>query len=152
MLWSCEQWGSLVAQSWILWTSELWASLVAQLVKNLPAILETWLWSLGWEDPLEKGATTHSSILAWRIPQTVQSMGSQRVRHDWATFTSLHHAIVLYRCESWIMKKAECPKMDDFDLWCLRRFLGVLWTIRLIQSILKEINPEYSLEGLLLKL
>ena len=46
------------------------ASLVAQLVKNLPAILETWVQSLGWEDPVEKGKATHSSILAWRIPWT----------------------------------------------------------------------------------
>ena len=45
-----------------------WASLVAQLVKNLPAMWETWVRSLGWEDPLEKGKATHSSILAWRIP------------------------------------------------------------------------------------
>ena len=48
-----------------------WASLVALLVKNLPAMQETWVRSLGWEDPLEKGKTTHSSILAWRIPWTV---------------------------------------------------------------------------------
>ena len=48
-----------------------WASLVAQLVKNLPAMWETWVRSLGWEDPLEKGQATHSSILAWRIPWTV---------------------------------------------------------------------------------
>ena len=48
-----------------------WASLVAQLVKNLPTICETWVRSLGWEDPLEKGTATHSSILAWRIPWTV---------------------------------------------------------------------------------
>ena len=58
-----------------------WASLVAQLVKNLPALRETWIRSLGWEDPLEKGKATHSSILAWRIPGTSQSMGSQRVRY-----------------------------------------------------------------------
>ena len=45
-----------------------WASLVAQLVKNLPAMWETWIRSLGWEDPLEKGKATHCSILAWRIP------------------------------------------------------------------------------------
>ena len=49
----------------------IWASLVAQLVKNLPAKWETWSWSLGWEDPLEKGKATHSSILPWRIPWTV---------------------------------------------------------------------------------
>ena len=48
-----------------------WTSLVAQLVKNLPAMRETWFRSLGWEDPLEKGKATHSSIPAWRIPQTV---------------------------------------------------------------------------------
>ena len=59
------------------------ASLVAQLVKNPPAMQETWVLSLGWEDlNLEKGKSTHSSILAWRIPWTIQSMGSQRVRHD----------------------------------------------------------------------
>ena len=63
------------------------ASLVAQMIKNLPAILETQVQSLGWEDPLEKGMATHSSILAWRIPWTeepgrLQSMGSQRVGHD----------------------------------------------------------------------
>ena len=48
-----------------------WASVVAQLVKNLPAMWETWVGSLGWEDPLEKGKATHSSILAWRTPLTV---------------------------------------------------------------------------------
>ena len=48
-----------------------WASLVAQLVKNPPAMQETWVRSLGWEDPLEKGKATHSSVLAWRIPWTV---------------------------------------------------------------------------------
>ena len=50
---------------------------------------ETWVQSLGWEDPLEKGKATHSSILAWRIPWTVKFMGSQRVGHEWATFTAL---------------------------------------------------------------
>ena len=55
---------------------------MAQLVKNLPAMQETQVRSLGWEDPLERGTATHSSILAWRIPWTVLSMGSQRVGHD----------------------------------------------------------------------
>ena len=58
-----------------------WPSLVAQLVKNPPAIGETWVQPLGWEDPLEKGKATHSSILASRIPRTVMSMGWQRVGH-----------------------------------------------------------------------
>ena len=60
---------------------------VAQMVKNLRAIQETWVRSLGWEDPLQKGMATHSSSLAWRIPWTEepggpQSIGWQRVRHD----------------------------------------------------------------------
>ena len=64
-----------------------WASLGAQLAKNPPAMWKTWVRSLGWEDSLEKGKATHSSILAWRIPWTVQSMGLQRVGHDRMTFT-----------------------------------------------------------------
>jgi len=63
------------------------ASLTAQVVKNPPAMQEIWVRSLGWEDSLQKGKATHSSILAWRIPWTLPSMGSQRVRHNWATFT-----------------------------------------------------------------
>ena len=59
--------------------SSILASRVAQLVKNPPAMRETWVQSLGWEDPLEKGMATHSSVLAWRTPCTVRSMGSQRV-------------------------------------------------------------------------
>ena len=55
------------------------ASLIVQLVKNPPAMRETWVQSLGWEDPPEKGKATHSSILAWRIPWTVKSLGLQRV-------------------------------------------------------------------------
>ena len=58
-----------------------WASLVAQLVNNLPAMWKTWVQSLGWEDPLEKGKDTHSSNLAWRIPWT-KPMGLQRVGHN----------------------------------------------------------------------
>ena len=73
------------------------ASLVAQLVKNPPAMRETWVQSLGWEDLLEKGLATHSSILALRIPwkekpDGLQSMGSQRIGYDYAsnTFTFFH--------------------------------------------------------------
>ena len=61
--------------------------------------------------------------------------------------------IVMYGCESWTIKKAECQIIDVFELWCWRRLLRVFWTAeRSNQSILKEINPEYSLEGLMLKL
>ena len=76
----------LLLVGWVPLLSE-WASLVAQTVKNLPAIQETQVQSLGQEDPLEEGVATHSSILAWRIPWTedpggLQSMGLQRVRYD----------------------------------------------------------------------
>ena len=58
----------------------------------------------------------------------------------------------MYGCESWTTKKAECQKIDGFELWCWRRLLRVPWTARSNQSILKEISPEYSLEGPMLKL
>ena len=70
----------------------LGASLVAGMVKNLPAVQETGVRSLGWEDPREEGMATHSSALSWRIPWTeepgrLQPMGSQRVPHGWDTNT-----------------------------------------------------------------
>ena len=78
----------------ILELGKTWASLVAQRLKRLPAMQETWVGSLGQEDPLEKEMATHCSILAWRIPWVeepdgLQSMGSQRDGHDWATSLSL---------------------------------------------------------------
>ena len=61
--------------------------------------------------------------------------------------------VVIYGCESWILNKGECRRIDAFEPWCWRRFLRVLWTAkRSNQSILKEISPEYSLEGLMQKL
>ena len=60
--------------------------------------------------------------------------------------------VAMYGCESWTIKKAECQRIDTFELWCWRRLLRVPWTGRSNQSILKEFNPEYSLEGLMLKL
>ena len=61
--------------------------------------------------------------------------------------------VVMYGCESWTVKKAECGRIDAFEVWCWRRLLRVPWTARRSnQSILKEISPEYSLEGLMLKL
>ena len=76
-----------------------WASLVAQKVKNLPAIWETWVRNLSWEDPLEEGMATHSSILAWSIPWTeepggLESIGLQRVRHDWVASSAQHHGTI----------------------------------------------------------
>ena len=61
--------------------------------------------------------------------------------------------VVMYRCESWTIKKVDCQRIDAFELWCWRRLLRISWTARRSnQSILKKINPEYSLEGLMLKL
>ena len=61
--------------------------------------------------------------------------------------------VVIYGCESWTIKKAECRRIDAFELWCWRRLLKVPWTTRRSnQSIVKEVSPEYSLEGLMLKL
>ena len=60
--------------------------------------------------------------------------------------------VVMYGCGSWTIKKAEHQRIDAFEVWCWRRLLKVSWTARSNQSILKEISPEYSLEGLMLKL
>ena len=60
--------------------------------------------------------------------------------------------VVMHECERWTIKKEKCKRTDAFELWCWRRFLRVPWTTRSKQSILKEISPEYSLEGLILKL
>ena len=109
-------WGALTLTSflfqhrWFCRTKNLahWvtASLVAHTVKNLPAMWEIWVWSLGWEDPLKEGMATHSSTLAWRIPWTevpgrLQSLALQRVGHDWAIkHTSVHWVTgwILYWC------------------------------------------------------
>ena len=60
--------------------------------------------------------------------------------------------VIMYECESWTMKNTECQRIDAYELWCWRRLLRVPWTARSNQSILKEISPEYSLEGLMLEL
>ena len=93
-----------------------WASLVAQMVKNLPLVRNTWVQSLGWEDPLEKGMATHSSILAWRIPWTEEPgrlppMGSQKVGHDWVTNTFTLSALI----GSWTWRWG--PKYAVFNLF-----------------------------------
>ena len=88
-------------------------SLVAQTVKSLPAIWENWVWSLDPEDPLEKEMATHSGILAWEIPWTekhggLQSIGSRRVRHDWATALSFSF-FSFTNWEVWM----ECSFLND---------------------------------------
>ena len=84
----------------------------------------------------------------------------QHIKKQRHTLSTKFHAVnamvfpvVMYGCESWTIKKAECQRIDDFELWCWRRLLRVLWTARRSnESILKEISAEYSLEGLMLKL
>ena len=71
-----------------------WASLVAQLVKNPPVLWETWIWSLDWEDLLEKGKAAHSSILAWRIPWTLD----HRVSKSWTWLRNLHFHLLYFSC------------------------------------------------------
>ena len=89
--------------------TELLQSLVAQTVRNLPAMWETQIPSLSWEDPPEKGMATHSNIPAWRIPWTekpggLQPMASQRVRHDWVTNSELN----------WMtFRGIKCKKRED---------------------------------------
>ena len=111
---------------------------------------------------------THSSILAWRIPWVLRLLLGRKAMtniysilksRDITLLTKVHIAkamvfpAFMYRCESWTIKKAECQRIDAFELWCWIRLLRVPWTTRRSdQSILKEINPEYSLEGLMLTL
>ena len=91
--------------------------------------------------------------------KAMTNLGSILKSRDITLLTKVHlvkimvFPVVMYGCESWTIKKAEHRRMDIFELWCWRRLLRVLWTARRSnQSILKEINPEYSLEGLMLKL
>ena len=88
------------------------------MVKNLPATWETQVWSLGWEDPLEKSMVTHSSILAWRIPRTeepgrLQSMGVQRVRHNWTTFTFIISPNWCFHYSIWFTNPNSLPTFQN---------------------------------------
>ena len=79
--------------------------------------------------------------------------GHIKTSYYYWTLRKINLPVVMYKCESWTIKKAECRRIDALELWCFRRLLRVPWTARRSnQSVLKEINPEYSLEGLMLKL
>ena len=96
------------------------------------------------------------------LPQgrkAMTNLGSILKSRDITLLTKFHlvkamvFPVVMYGCESWITKKAECRRLDAFELWCWRRLLRVPWIARISnQAIVKEISPEYSLEGLMLKL
>ena len=90
--------------------------------------------------------------------KAITNLGCSLKSRDIILLTKVHivkvtvFPVVIYRCKSWTIKKIECQRMNAFKLWCWRRPLRVLWTARSHQWIVKEINPEYALEGLLLKL
>ena len=91
--------------------------------------------------------------------KAIRNLDNILKRRDITLLTKVHivkamvFPVVMYGCESWTIKKAECLRIDAFELWCYRRLLRVPWTARRSnQSILKETSPEYSLEGLMLKL
>ena len=96
--------------------------------------------------PLVRGSeiTEHG----WDSPSLAPHVGIYKLANEGA----MVFPVVMYGCESWTIKKAECQRIVAFELWCWRRFLRVPWTAgRSNQSILKKISPEYSLEGLMLK-
>ena len=98
--------------------------MVAQLVKNLPVMQETAFRFLGWEDPLEKGTSTHSSILAWRIPRTeepgeLQSRGSPRVRHRLSDFHFYPQGDAATRGQWWVPQRACFGPRGAFGRRCL---------------------------------
>ena len=114
-----------------------------------------WVRSLGW-DPLEKGKATHSSILAWRIPWTVESIGSQRVRHDWATFTSLHPSlhistkalefasqslVVIYDC--CLICFFEYSELECFSIWLSHCFFTLSFPLAFLSFLAVIITQEY---------
>ena len=103
-------------------------------------------------------ATIWNNFILLKI-KAVTNLDSILKRKDITLPTKVHiikamiFLVVMYGCESWTIKKAECQRIDALELWCWRRLLRVPWTARRSnQSILKEISPEYSLEGLILKL
>ena len=100
---------------------------------------------------------TKRCLAPWKKSYDKPRQCIQKQRHYFAEKVHIVKAmvfsVVMYGWESWTIKKAECQRIDVFELWCCRRLLRVPWTARRTsQSILKEISPEYSLEGLLLKL
>ena len=134
------------------------------MVKNLSAMQETWVQSLGQEDPLEKGMATHSSILAWRIPWTeeddrLQSVGSQRVGHDWATFTFFTECIcsvlkTIYMGGYMVSPSLEvCVRtplragfIENSNHWRLRTFFEVDLSFSLWACSLNQLHTSSPLE------
>ena len=102
--------------------TNIWTSLLTQHVKNPPAVWETWVWSLGWEDPLEKGMATHSSILAWRISWTVHGVTKRQTQLRDFQFTSLHIYICIYKAFL-IHFNISCSGSQEILKWIRNAFL-----------------------------
>ena len=118
----------------LIWSG---ASLVAQTVMRLLTMRETWVRSLGREDPLEKGMTTHSSIRAWKIPWTkepggLQSMGSQRVRHDWMTSLHFTYMITLFWSGNWLLHNKVFRMVPGAYLVCIIPLVTLFTLINII--------------------
>ena len=111
-------------------------------------------------NPHHRNTKDHKRLLHTILCQQIGQARRKRLKsRDIALPTKVHivkamgFPVVMYKCESWTIKKAECQRIDHFELWCWRRLWRVPWTARRTnQSILKEINPEYSLEELMLKI
>ena len=127
-----------------------WASLVAQMIKNLPAMWETWVWTLAREDPQEEGTATHSSLLAWRIPWTeepggLQSMELQRVGHDWAIKHSTaatygDHPLMETLQISILSRSYPLPRMNNIDLNYIGR---TVWACMRCNHLGEAKEPAY---------
>ena len=142
-----------MAKQWKQWqTLYFWAPKSLQLV-----VVDMKL--MGSKITADGGCRHEIKILLFLGREVLTNLDSILKSRDITLLTKVHlvkamvFPVVMYGCESWTIKKAECRRIDAFELWCWRRLLRVLWTARRsTQSILKEINPEYSLEGLMLKL
>ena len=111
-------------------------------------------WTIAYQAPPSMGFF-QARVLEWVAISFSRGLKSRDITLpiNVCVVKALVFPVVMYGCESWIIKKAECQRIDAFELWCWRRLLRVLWTARRFnQSILKEISPDYSLEGLMLKL
>ena len=116
--------------------SPSWASLVAQMIKNLPAMQETWVWSLGWEDSLKNGMPTHFSILAWRIPLTEKPDGLQSMS-DMTEQLSLVYTIEL-NTYLWMLSVS-----TNYTKFCFG-FCFYLWNGCLFLPLLKDLTSEQT--------
>ena len=149
---SCRNWGterlsdsSKITQS-LHGRVGIWvqASLMAQAVKHLPAMQETWVWSLGWEDPLDEEMATHSNTLAWKIPWMdehggLQSTRLQRVGHDWATSLSFY---IPHWTHPMLTTEHCCLPIYIISTKCLKTLLG-LFTIQETVNPLNYLSCQY---------